>query len=44
MVVGRLGTEEGAEFGRCPESLAEEFGLYVVGNGESLKDLSKVMT
>ena len=44
MVVGRLGTEEGAEFGRCPERLAEEFGLYAVGNGESLKDLSKVMT
>lgn len=38
MVLGRLGMRAGSQFGKCPESLAEEFGLHAVGSGESLKD------
>lgn len=45
MVVGdEAGEGVGARFRRYPENLAEEFGLHAVGSGESLKDLSRVMT
>lgn len=44
MVVGdEVGEGVGVRFRRYLENFVEEFGFYVVGSGELLKDLSRVM-